>query len=85
MIETELLADVVQRFRREVTTRGKLDKLARITPKDCELFERLMTKYSRYEHSQPNESPVPLPSPEELKMDLEELHHWRGAFTERPS
>jgi energy-coupling factor transporter ATP-binding protein EcfA2 len=85
MIECELLADVIQRFRRAVNTQGKLDKLARITAKDCELFDNLMTKYSRYEHSQPNEAPVTPPTPDELKTDLEALRDWRTAFVARPS
>ena len=83
MIECELLADVVQRFRRAVNTQGKLDKLARITPEDCKLFDDMMTKYSRYEHSQPNEAPVVLPTPDELKADLEALRDWRSAFVNR--
>jgi len=85
MIECELLADVVQRFRRAVTTQGKLDKLARITAEDCKFFEDLMTKYSRYEHSQPNEAPVAPPTPDELKTDMETLRDWRTAFVARPS
>ncbi|MFO7951013.1 MAG: AAA family ATPase, partial [Candidatus Fermentibacteraceae bacterium] len=85
MIECELLADVVQRFRRAVNTQGKLDKLARITAEDCKLFDDLMTKYSRYEHSQPNEAPVAPPTPDELKADMERLRDWRSAFVARPS
>jgi len=83
MIECELLADVIQRFRRAVNTQGKLDKLARITAEDCKLFDDMMTKYSRYEHSQPNEAPVAPPTPEELKLDLEALRDWRTAFVNR--
>ena len=85
MIECELLADVVQRFRRAVNTKGKLDKLARITAEDCKLFDDLMTKYSRYEHSQPNEAPVAPPAPDELKTDMEALRDWRTVFVARPS
>jgi SspJ family small acid-soluble spore protein len=85
MIESELLADVVQRFRRAVNTQGKLYKLARITAEDCKLFDDLMTKYSRYEHSQPNEAPVAPPAPDELKTDMEALRDWRTAFVARPA
>jgi hypothetical protein len=35
LIENDLLADVIQRFRRSITTKGKLDKLAKITTADC--------------------------------------------------
>ena len=85
MIECELLADVVQRFRRAVNTQGKLDKLARIRAEDCKLFDDLMTKYSRYEHSQPNEAPVDPPAPDELKADMEALRDWRDGFVMRSS
>jgi energy-coupling factor transporter ATP-binding protein EcfA2 len=83
MIKTDLLADVVQRFRRAITTQGKLEKLPKITPQDCKLFDELMTKYSRCEHSQPNEAPVTLPDPEELKADMESLRDWRTSFIAR--
>lgn len=83
MIECELLADVVQRFRRAVNTQGKLDKLARIRADDCKFFDDLMTKYSRYEHSQPDEAPVVLPTPDELETDMNELVNWRSAFNAR--
>lgn len=83
MIEADLLADVVQRFRRAITTQGKLEKLPRITPEDCKFFDEMMTKYSRYEHSQPNEAPVALPDPQELKKDMETLRDWRNAFLAR--
>lgn len=85
MIECELLADVVQRFRRAVTTQNKLNKLARITAEDCKLFDDLMTKYSRYEHSHPTEAPVAPPAPDELKTDMEALRAWRTAFVARLS
>jgi len=80
MIESELLADVVQRFRRSVNTQGKL---ARITAEDCKLFDDMMTKYSRYEHSQPKEAPVAPPAPDELKADLEKLQYWHSEFVNR--
>lgn len=83
MIETELLADVVQRFRRAVNTMGKLGKLSKITEQDCVFFDDLMTKYSRFEHSQSIEAPVSVPSPDELFEDLEALRKWREEFAKR--
>lgn len=85
MIEYELLADVVQRFRRAVNTQGKLEKLAHITADDCKFFDDMMTKYSRYEHSQPNDAPVALPMPDELKMDMEILKNWLEEYKTRKS
>ncbi|MCD4843158.1 MAG: AAA family ATPase [Methanosarcinales archaeon] len=82
-IEHDLLADVVQRYRRAVNTLGKIDKLARITDADCKFFDDMMTKYSRYEHSQPCEAPVALPAPDELQQDMESLKKWRIDFSTR--
>jgi energy-coupling factor transporter ATP-binding protein EcfA2 len=83
MVEFVLLADVIQRHRRAVNTLGKMQNLAKISPADCELIERLMTKYSCYEHSQSNEAPVDLPDPDELKADIQRLIDWHTEFTKR--
>jgi hypothetical protein len=83
VIEFDLLADVVQRFRRPITTQGKLHNIAKITPTDCMLIDKLMTKYSRYEHSQPSEVPVWPPDPDELETDLNQLKEWLDEFTSR--
>jgi hypothetical protein len=83
LIENDLLADVVQRFRRPISTQGKIDKLARIKPADCAFLDAMMTKYSRYEHAQPGEAPVPLPEPDELAGDLQKLKAWLDEFTAR--
>lgn len=83
LIENDLLADVVQRFRRPINTHGKIDKLARIKPADCAFLDAMMTKYSRYEHAQPSEAPVPLPEPDALAEDLKNLKAWLDEFTAR--
>lgn len=67
MIECELIADVVQRYRRAINTMGKIGNLAKISEADCKYFDDLMTKYSRYEHSQPLEASFSLPEPDELQ------------------
>jgi energy-coupling factor transporter ATP-binding protein EcfA2 len=84
LIENDLLADVVQRFRRNIYTL-KLDKLANIRPEDCALLDGMMTKYSCFEHSQPNEAPVPFPPPDELANDLDVLIKWHRQFSNRPT
>jgi energy-coupling factor transporter ATP-binding protein EcfA2 len=84
LIENDLLADVVQRFRRPINTMGKIEKLAKISAEDCKLFDELMTKYSRYEHAQPDEAPVLLPEPDELDGDLKRLKAWLDGFNARP-
>ena len=84
MIECELIADVVQRYRRAINTMGKIGNLAKISETDCKYFDDLMTKYSRYEHSQPLEAPVPLPEPDELETDFTALKDWQAEFKKRP-
>lgn len=83
LIENDLLADVVQRFRRPINTMGKLHKVAKITSKDCEYIDAMMTKYSRYEHAQPKEASTELPEPDELEQDLIELKAWLDEFSGR--
>lgn len=82
-VENKLLCDVVQRFRRSVNTLGKLEKIPLITVEDCKLFDELMTKYSKYEHSQSIELPVFAPDIEELKEDMEKLKKWSEDFKKR--
>lgn len=83
LVERELLADVVQRFRRPINTQGKLHKIAKVSTEDCELIDSMMTKYSRYEHAQPDEAPVELPEPDELEEDLNTLKVWLAEFSAR--
>jgi hypothetical protein len=83
LVEDTLLNEVVRRFRRAVHTQNKIGHLAKIKPEDCQLVDDFMTKYSRYEHSQPNEAPVPLPEPDELAADVTRLQTWLKEFGER--
>ncbi|MCX8517665.1 MAG: AAA family ATPase [Rhodoferax sp.] len=83
VVEFVLLADVVQRHRRAVNTQGKIQNLAKIKPADCTLIEELMSKYSRFEHSQSYEAPVDLPYPNEIEEDIIRLLKWHGEFTKR--
>lgn len=82
-IENNLLCDVVQRFRRSINTLGKLEKISLITAEDCKLFDELMTKYSKYEHSQSIELPVFPPNVVDLKEDMEKLKSWNDGFKKR--
>ena len=84
MVEYELMSDVVQRYRRAINTMGKISNLAKISEVDCKYFDDLMTKYSRYEHSQPAEAPVTLPEPDELETDFNGLKQWQTEFKDRP-
>jgi hypothetical protein len=83
IIESELLSDVVVRFRRSVITKDKIEKLSRIKHEDCKMLDELMTKYSYFEHSQPSETPVELPTPDELEVDFLLVGNWIAAFRAR--
>ena len=83
MVECDFLADVIQRYRRAVNTMGKVEKLAEIKKEDCDLINDYMTKYSRYEHSQPNEAPVEIPPPNEIELDVDKLIAWLKEFNSR--
>lgn len=84
IIELDLLADVVHRFRRTVNTLNKIQLLSRIKTEDCKFMDEMMTKYSKYMHSQSSETPLHIPVPQELKTDLEKLKTWRAEFVKRP-
>lgn len=73
IVEMDLLNGILKRFSPEVNTKGKIHSLARITLNECKFVDDYMTKYSRYEHSQPEESPIPLPNPDEIEDDLKEI------------
>ncbi|MEB2308013.1 MAG: hypothetical protein OZ917_01740 [Candidatus Brocadiaceae bacterium] len=73
IVEMDLLNEVVRRFSQEVNTKGKIHALAKITEDDCNFIDEYMTKYSRYEHSQPDEAPLSLPKPEEIEADLKAI------------
>ena len=79
-VEDDLLNQIVRRHRKSITTDNRLASLAHITPKDCKFIDDLMTKYSRYEHSQSSETPSFLPEEPELRSDLEALKDWREEF-----
>ncbi|MBN2713585.1 MAG: hypothetical protein JXR97_14285 [Planctomycetes bacterium] len=81
-IENDLLCGVVQRFQRPVCTL-KLKDLTKLKDTDCNLLDSLMTKYSGFEHSQPTESPVELPKPDELLTDMTALKNWREEYLKR--
>lgn len=83
IVEFELLADVVTRHRRELHTKGKIHKLAKIIPEDCELIEKLMSDFSCFEHSQSNDLPVEIPEPEALEAALTKVIDWHDEFNKR--
>lgn len=83
IIEWELLGGIVLRHQRSITTKDKIGNLTKISNEDCELLEGLMTEYSRYEHSQSDEAPVELPSPDEIEKSLNTIIEWQEEFKKR--
>lgn len=83
IVECDFLADVVQRYRREVNTKGKIDNLVKIKKEDCLLINDYMTRYSYYEHSQPGETPVEIPEPSIIEADVDNLLAWLNEYNTR--
>lgn len=83
IVERHLLNGIVQRFRRSVQTMGRLKSLPRVTTEDCCLIDSLMTRYSRHEHSQSDELPIPPVDPDLIEKDLAELQEWLTAFKKK--
>ena len=81
-IEEDLLCGVIQRFQRPVETL-KLKQLSKLKASDCILLNDLMTKYSKFEHSQSKETPISLPEHEELLEDMKRLRTWREEYKNR--
>ena len=67
----------------DVQTKNKISNLAKITIEDCNLIERLMGEYSAHEHSQPSDSPVEPPTPEQLDTDINAVIDWHTEFKSR--
>ena len=83
VIEERLLCGVVTRFRRSVQTQNKIAKLTNISAADCQFFDAMMTKYSCYDHSQPQEAPIESIQPDELQSDIDALKKWTEEFKDR--
>ncbi|MHC4397757.1 MAG: AAA family ATPase, partial [Planctomycetota bacterium] len=83
IVECDLLVGIVRRLSPEVQTKNKIHHLANITAEECKFIDKYMTKYSRYEHSQSEEAPVPLPKPEDFEDDLKEIAGFIAAIKDR--
>lgn len=82
-VEIHLCAAIVERFRRDIKTKGVLKRLVAIEPSDCMFIDDLMSKYSAFEHSQPDETPTHLPDPDEIIADATRLRTWIDDFETR--
>lgn len=82
-VEDDLLQEIVKRHRRSIMTQSKLNGLVKINQEDGQYIDDLMTKYSKFEHSQSVEVPIDVPDEPELRNDLEKLQSWREEFKKR--
>lgn len=82
-VEDVLLQGMVHRFERRIMTKGKVNKLTRITDEDCKFVDAMMTKYSFTEHSQPIDSPPVEISIEELSGDIAAYITWIAEYRKR--
>ena len=83
VVEKDLIYEVVRRFSPDIQTKGKIQALANVTARDCQFIDEYMTRYSRFEHSQPDEIPVKLPKPDEIEKDLNEIAGFIKKINER--
>jgi hypothetical protein len=60
-------------------------KLAKIELSDCELIDEMMSYYSKFIHSQSDETPTPPPGAEDLEKSLIKIRDWRNEFDARPT
>ena len=82
VVASAIVNGLVERFRRSVQTQ-QIKSLAKITVDDCSTVEEMMSKYSRFEHSQSDELPGTLPSVDELAADLDVVITWIDGFKKR--
>lgn len=81
-IEKVILDGLMERFRRSIQTK-QLKSLTKINANDCFMIDSMMTKYSKFEHSQPDELAGILPTPDELAADLDTIIAWIDEFEKR--
>lgn len=83
-VEEVLLNGVVIRFERAVRTL-RLNSLSDISPQDIQTINEGMTKSSRFivGHDQAQAIAEPVPNPEELRQDIDNLRTWVNAVNSR--
>jgi len=81
-VEEILLCDIVHRYRRNLYAQN-VRKLEKMTLNDIKFLEDLMTRYSVELHDQAEESKAKIPTPKELKEDVQNLEAWVKQYKER--
>ena len=75
-VEETLLYGIVLRYRHSIQTKNKISWLSCISNEDCQMIDSMMTKYSYYDHSMSDETPLQEFSINEIERDLEALINW---------
>jgi len=81
-IEEVLLGGIVGRYQRAIHS-GPLLKLKAIESSDLQLLDKLMSRYSVYEHAQSTASAAAFPDLSEVGADVESLDAWRRDYGKR--
>ena len=79
-VEEVLLFGMVKRFSRRIKTDGLVVKLPKIAASDCDMIDKMMTKYSFMEHSQPTDAPVAYFDIDEIQDDVSNFKKWAQEF-----
>lgn len=82
-VEEVLFLGMVRRFDRHIITKGKVDKMSRITDDDCNIINSMMTKYSYIVHSQPVDSPAFEIGIDSLASDVSSFAAWIREYKKR--
>ena len=73
-VEEVYVNDVVARYKWNVTTKGKIGRLGKITPEDCIFIDEMMDKYSTPLHDPGTATPPSPPIPEDIARDVTALN-----------
>lgn len=74
-IEDILMCDITARFERNIRSSNIL-RLRKLKDYDSEIVDKMMTKYSFYEHSHADETPHRAPGFDDIIKDIEEFLFW---------
>ena len=84
-LEEVLLGGVVERYRPNVQTQ-QVALIADITPEDCRIVKKAMTKCSKWlhGHDQAPAARAEVPDPASLRADIEKLEEWVTVIRDQP-
>ncbi len=82
-VEHVLLNGTVIRYRRDIQTKNKLKDLPKISKSDCDLIDKMMTKYSFSEHYAPYDEVPIFFEFKDLEKDCKSLVSWIEEFESR--